>query len=187
MHKWLWVLLLAACSKSVPSEIASTLDSIRADARNVASAAAKTCGDQFASGQLYASSKGCGIALLPGQTIAPVVASPAKGTPLETNAKVADVMTTCWAPTGTGAGGAQESCGSDLGSLRHAFGPGDFQSGNWGTSENSCKGSPTNCEKVEVPSRYLKDKRSADLTVVRPLIGGPAGATVTVTIVLGEK
>ena len=178
--------LLASCGKSVPAEIKPTLDAVREDARKVADAAAKTCGDQFASGQFYASPSGCGIKLLPGQTVVPTIASPAKGTPLESNPNVADVMTSCMAPTGK-SGNVEQSCGSDLATLHGAFHPGDFQSGNWSKSEDTCKKSPTSCEMVEVPSRYVKDAKSADLTIVRPAIGGPPGATVTVRFVLGKK
>ncbi len=182
------LVLLASCGKSVPPEIKPALDGVRDDARKIAEVAAKTCGDQFASGQFYVTAGGGGgVKLLPGQTVVPTIPSPAKGTSLETNPDVVDVMTTCMAPAGAGPGGSVESFGSDLGTLRHAFGPGDFQNGNWSTSENSCRSSPSSCEKVEVPSRYLKDKRSADLTLVRPMVGGPPGGTVTVTIVLGKK
>ena len=174
--------VLVSCSKSVPSEIKPTLDSIRDDARKVADAAAKTCGDEYASGQFYATAKGCGVKLLPGQTVVPVIPSPAKGTPLDTNPNVAEVITTCWLPQTS-----NESCGDDLGTLRHAFGPGDFQSGNWKTAEDTCKKSPTSCEKVEVPSRYVKNPQSADLTIVRPTIGGPPGSTAMVRVVLGKK
>jgi hypothetical protein len=67
------------------------------------------------------------------------------------------------------------------------FGPGDFKSGNWGTSEDTCTSTPSSCEKVEVPSRYAKDDKSADLTIVRPVPGGPAGATASVRVTLAKK
>lgn len=180
-------MLLAGCSKPVPAEIKPTLDAVREDARKVADAAAKTCGDEFASGQFYASPAGCGVKVLPGQSVVPSIPSPAAGTPLATNPNVAEVITTCWAPSGVGPGKSQESCGNNLGSLHHAFGPGDFQNGNWSTPENTCTSSPTSCEKVEVPSRYLKNTKSADLTIVRPMVGGPPGATAMIRVVLGKK
>jgi hypothetical protein len=180
------VMVLTACRKNVPSEVQPTLDAIRDDARKVADAAAKTCGAQFASGQFFASGKSCGAKVLPGQDVVPTIPSPAKGTPLESNPNVVEVETTCNVPMGSEAN-AQASCGIGLATLRNAFKPGDFQSGNWGTSENTCKGSSPNCEMVEVPSRMVKDTRSVDLTIVRPMVGGAPGGTVTVKITLAKK
>jgi len=180
------VLVLSACGKKVPSEVQPTLDAIREDARKVADAAAKTCGAQFASGQYYVSGKSCGAKVLPGQEMVPTIPSPAKGTPLESNPNVVEVETTCNAPMAS-TGNAQESCGMGLGNLHNAFKPGDFQNGNWDTAENTCKGSPSNCEMVEVPSRMVKDTKSVDLTVVRPMVGGPPGGTVTVKLTLAKK
>ena len=180
------VLLFTACGRKVPSEVQPSLDAIREDARKVADAAAKTCGAQYASGQFYVSGKTCGAKLLPGQEMVPTIPSPAKGTPLETNPDVIEVETTCSAPMAA-SGNAQESCGQGLAPLRNAFKPGDFQNGNWGTSEDSCKGMSTNCEKVEVPSRMVKDTKSVDLTVVRPMVGGAPGGWVTVKITVAKK
>lgn len=180
------IVLLTACSKKVPSEVQPALDAIRDDARKVADAAAKACGAQFASGQFFASGKSCGAKLLPGQEIVPMIPSPAKGTPLESNPSVVEVETTCNAPMASTAN-MQEACGIGLASLRNAFKPGDFQSGNWDTSEDTCKGSPSSCEKVEVPSRMVKDTKSVDLTIVRPMVGGPPGGTVSVKITIVKK
>jgi hypothetical protein len=177
---------LAACGKQVPSEVQPMLDAIRDDARKVADAAATTCGAQYTSGQFFVSGKSCGVKLLPGQVIVPSIPSPAKGTPLESNPNVVEVETTCNVPMGA-ATNAHESCGQGLGTLRNAFKPGDFQSGNWSTSEDTCKSSPLSCERVEVPSRMVKDPKSVDLTIVRPMVGGPPGGTVSVKITVVKK
>jgi len=174
--------VLAGCGKKVPSEVQPALDAIRDEARKVADAAAKTCGAQFVSGQFFVSGKSCGAKVLPGQELVPQIPSPATGTALESNPDVVEVETSCNAPMESGM-----SCGQGLGTLRHAFKPGDFQSGNWATSENTCKSSPSNCEMVEVPSRMVKDTKSVDLTVVRPMVGGPPGGTVTVKVTLVKK
>jgi hypothetical protein len=176
------VCLLSACGKKVPSEVKPTLDAIRNDARKAADDAAKTCGAQFVSGQFFATGKTCGAKTLPGQEIVPVIPRPAKGTALESNPSVIEVETTCMVPQD-----AQMSCGMGLATLRNAFKPGDFQSGNWDTAENTCKDSASNCEKVEVPSRMVKDPNSVDLTIVRPMVGGPPGGTVQVKVTIAKK
>lgn len=175
------VSLLTACGKKVPREVRPTLDAIRDDARKVADAAAKLCGAQFVSGQFFVSGTSCGQTVLPGQTTVPVIASPAKGTALETNPNVIEVETTCEVGMSS-----QLSCGLGLATLRNAFKPGAFQSGNWDTAEDSCKDSASNCEMVEVPSRMVKETKSVDLTIVRPMLGGPGGgrARVKVTIAI---
>lgn len=180
-------LALVGCHKQVPAEVRPALDSVREDARKAADNAVKACSAQFASGQFYVTPKGCGQKVLPGQTVVPTIPSPAKGTSLESNPNVVEVQAECSAPTGSASGGTTTGCSMGLDSLHKAFGPGDFKSGNWDTAEDSCKSSPSNCEKVEVPSRYAKDDKSADLTITRPVPGGPAGATATVRVTLAKK
>jgi hypothetical protein len=174
------------CSKKVPAGVQPALETVRGDARKVAEAAARICGAQFASGQFYATEKSCGSKVLPGQEVVPAFPSPAKGTALESDPNVLEVETTCIAPLPSG-GNVKESCGQTLGYLRNAFKPGDFRSGNWDTSENSCKDSPSNCEMVEVPSRLAKEPSSVDLTVIRPMVGGPPGGTVSVKVTVAKK
>lgn len=177
------VLGLAAfsCGKKVPSDIQPTLDAIRADARSVADTAAKTCAAQFASGRFTVTGTGCGVNKLPGETMVPETPSPAKGTALETNPLVLEVETTCSAPVRAG-----EACGSSLGTLHKAFsGPGANRMRN--VAEGNCKSTSTDCEEVIVPSQRAADETSADLRIVKPVSGGPAGATVEVTIILGKK
>jgi len=170
-----------SCGKKVPSDIKPTLDAIRSDARSVADAAAKACAAQFASGRFTVTGKSCAVNKLPGETIVPVIPSPAKGTALETNPLVLEVETMCSAPVGAG-----ESCGSSLGSLHNAFsGPGAGRTRN--VAEGNCKSTSTDCEEVIVPSQRAADETSADLRIVKPVSGGPAGATVEVTVVLAKK
>src|SRR5262249_31634445 len=154
---------------------------IRPDARNVAEAAAKACAAQFTSGRFTVKGKSCAVNKLPGETIVPAIPSPAKGTALETNPLVLEVETTCFAPI-SGA----ESCGSSLGSLHGAFsGPGANRTRN--VVDGDCKSTSTDCEDVITPSQRAADEASADLRIVKPVSGGPAGATVEVTVVLAKK
>ncbi len=168
----------------MPDEVKPTLDAIRADARTVADAAARVCAAQYTSGRFTVTATGCGVNKLPGEDLVPTIPSPAKGTPLEGNPMVLDVQVFCYAPN---AGKTGESCGSGLAALRtppFAM-PGAGRTRNM--AESNCKESPTSCEEVVVPSQYVKDEKSADLRVIKPVVGGPAGATAEVTILLGKK
>jgi hypothetical protein len=177
----LLLLGVAACGKKVPAELKPTLDAIRPDARKVADAAATACATQYASGRFTASAKGCAINLLPGETVVPTIPSPAKGTALDANTTVLDVLTTCNAPTT-----ASESCGVSLGSLRNAItGPGAGRQRT--VAEGNCKAASTDCEELIVPSQRAADETSTDLRIVKPVSGGPAGATAEVTIILAKK
>lgn len=177
----LLALVAAACSKKVPTDLQPTLDAIRPEARKVADAAAQVCSAQFTSGRLTVTPKGGGTNLLPGETVVPVVPSPAKGTPLELNPLVLEVETSCYAPTGPGV-----SFGSALGSLHDVFhGPGASRTRR--VVEGGCKAASTDCEEVIVPSQRATDERSADLRIVRPVSPGPAGATAEVTVILSKK
>jgi hypothetical protein len=174
-----------ARGETIPSGVQPTLDAIRVDARNVASAAAKACEAKFTSGRFVVSASGCSERPLAGESVIPVVPSPAKGTSLESNPMVLDVRTMCSAPTKT-SGNVSESCGTSLGSLRSAFnsqGAGRQRN----IVEGNCKSSPTDCEDVIVPSQVAADENSTDLRIVKPVAGGPLGATAEVTIILGKK
>jgi hypothetical protein len=176
-----FVLGAAACGKRVPDEIKPTLDAIRPDARKVASAAAAACSAQFASGRFTVTKSGCRANKLPGEDIVPTVPSPAKGTSLESNPGVLDVEVTCYAPTRP-----TEACGMGLGSLHNAISPpGANRTRN--VAEGNCKTNATDCEEVIVPSQSALDERSTDLRIVKPVAGGPAGATVEVTVILAKK
>src|ERR1035437_7031484 len=88
------IALVAGCGKGVPAAVKPTLDSIRADARKVADAAAATCGDQWRSGRFTATGGVCATNLLPGEKLVANIPSPAKGTSLEGNAMIEDLQTT---------------------------------------------------------------------------------------------
>ena len=53
--------------------------------------------------------------------------------------------------------------------------------------DGNCKSSSTDCEEVVVPSQYAADETSTDLRIVKPIVGGPAGGTAEVTIILAKK
>ena len=174
-------LFAVACGKKVPSDIQPTLDAIRPDARRAADAAAKACAAQFTSSRFTVTGKTCATNTLPGETLVPIIPSPAKGTALETNPLVLEVETMCSAPVAPG-----EWCGSSLGALHNAFprqGSGRVRN----VVEGNCKATSTDCEEVVVPSQRAADETSADLRIVKPVSGGPAGATVELTVVLAKK
>ncbi|MEO8797523.1 MAG: hypothetical protein ABI551_06540 [Polyangiaceae bacterium] len=170
------------CSKHVPADVAPLVDSIKPDARAVAVEAAKACGDVLKSGRMTVTAKGCSLNVLPGETMVPELPSPAKGTALEANPNVANVFVMCNAAVAPNL-----SCGSGLGALRRSPGYLPADTGPRDPADSTCKGSPTDCDEVLVPSRYFSTPGSADLRVVRPVIGGPAGATAEVTVVLKKK
>lgn len=176
------VATFSACSKHVPADVAPMVDSIRSDATAVAMAAAKACGDMLKSGRMTVTGKGCSINVLPGETIVPETPSPAKGTSLETNASVANVFVMCNAQVS-----GNESCGSGLAPLRASPGTMPIEKGPRDPADSTCKTSPTDCNEAVVPSQYLATPGSADLRIIKPVIGGPAGATAEVTIVLQKK
>lgn len=173
-------LVLFGC-KRVSPEVKPTLDSIRPDARTIAAAAAKTCADIVSSGRFTATAKGCSMNKLPGEDIVPSFPSPAKGSALESNAKVVDVTAMCNLPL---PGSTTESCGAGLGSLHGvATGPSIRTRS---TVESNCKESPNDCEEIVAPSQYAKPEESADLRIVLPVAGAPKGANVEVTFVLSK-
>jgi hypothetical protein len=114
----------------------------------------------------------------------PSIPSPAKGTPLEANASVADVQVTCEAPTSPPGANPSTSCGSGLGALRglHAV-----QAKDPGYAEDTCGKNPADCEQILVPSGYSATPGAVDLKVVRPVSGGPQGARVSVVVTLVKK
>jgi hypothetical protein len=176
------VLVLAGgCSKRLSPKVEPALAAVRADARSIAEAAAATCETEFSTGRFTVDLSGCSVNLLADETVVPEVPSPAKGTPLEKNPQVANVQVTCEAPI---PGRTNEWCGSDLGPLRPLGRASTARSGPRKTAESTCGNSPTDCEEVVVPSHYAKDLDSADLRIVKPVVGGPRGATVEVTISL---
>ncbi len=173
---------LVGCSKRVPADVAPLVDSIKPDALAVAVEAAKACGDILKSGRMTVTANGCSLNLLPGETMVPELPSPAKGTALEANPNVANVFVMCNASLTP-----SQSCGSGLGALRRSPGYLPADTGPRDPADSTCKSSPTNCDEAFVPSRYFSTPGSVDLRVVRPVIGGPVGATAEVTVVLKKK
>jgi hypothetical protein len=173
------------CSKRISPKVEPTLTAVRAEARSIAAAAAATCETEFSTGRFTVDLSGCSVNLLAGETVVPPVASPAKGTSLEGNPQIVNVQVTCEAPI---PGRTHEWCGSDLSPLRKPAGsPGPARTGPRKTAESTCGKSPTDCEEVVVPSHYAADLDSVDLRIVKPVVGGPAGATVEVTISIKKK
>lgn len=175
---------LAACSKKIPSETQPSVDAIRADARLVAEAAAKVCAADLAKGRFEVTASGCAVHKLPGEDIVPTTPSPAKGTPLESRADVLQVQAMCSAPV---PGRKGEACGVGLGPLRSGLYPRSVPGRMRELADSSCKGSPTDCEEVVVPSQYEPDPKSVDLRVIKPVPGGPPGATAEITVTILKK
>ncbi|MEO8877241.1 MAG: hypothetical protein ABI461_16730 [Polyangiaceae bacterium] len=173
------LVVLPACSKHVPSDVAPLVDSVRTDADAVAVVAAKQCAEMTKSGRMTASPKGCAINKLPGEEIVPETPSPAKGTALDTNPNVANVFVTCNVPTTP-----NEACGIGLGPLRPTPGAVPVNRGPNDPAGSTCKSTPTDCNEVITPSHYLTTPGTADFRVVKPVSGGAAGATAEITIIL---
>jgi len=163
----------AGCGKKVPSDVQSVLDAQHAAAVKVAVDAAAAC----------PGAKG-GAPFQPNPIAAPPPpANPAKGTSLESEAKVVDVFIMCSWPDPRDAKHATWG-GTGLPSLRGTSAvpamavtmPDDI-------AVTTCKKDPHNCEQVIVPSRYSKAARSADLRLKRPTPdGGEAEVVVIVAV-----
>lgn len=178
----------SGCSRRLSPKVEPALAAVRAEARTIATQAAATCGTEFSTGRFTVTPTGCSVNLLPGEKVVPEVPSPAKGTSLETNPQIANVQATCEAPvpSRTSAPNAHEWCGADLSPLRPVPRLPARATGRK-TAESTCRTNPTFCEEVLVPSQYSADPDSADLRIVRPVVGGPAGATVEVTVTVTKK
>lgn len=173
---------LGGCSKHVPSNVAPLVESVKPDVLALAVEAAKACGDILKSGRMTVTANGCSLNVLPGETMVPELPSPAKGTALESNPDVVNVFVMCNASAAP-----NQSCGSGLGPLRPSprFLPMD--NGPRDPLDGTCRSSPTDCDEAFVPSRHVASADSVDLHVVKPVIGGPAGANAEVTVVLKKK
>ena len=168
------VLGSAGCSKKVPPDLQAVIDAQRATALEVADRSAAACPPWKARAPFQPN---------PSDVPEPSTTSPAKGTSLESEAKVMEVFVTCsWADPRNPKGDVW--AGTGLPSLkgtrsqmtRTATMPEDVVS-------DTCKKNEAACETVIVPSRYSNDARSADLRIVRPTPdGGRAEVTVVFTM-----
>jgi hypothetical protein len=187
--RWLLATALSAlttivgCHKTVAPEVEPALKSARAEARNVAAAAAVACAAQFTSGRFTVGATGCATNKLPGEEIVPETPSPAKGSSFEKDPQIVNVQVECMAPVPSHPG---QSCGTSLGQLHPTPGP-PTNLGPRETAESNCKKSPADCEEVVVPSHYTTEPASVDLRIVKPVVGGPPGATVEVTVSIRKK
>jgi hypothetical protein len=162
----------------------STVDGVRPEAEKVALAAATVCAAQYASGRFTVKGGGCALNVLPGEKLVPEIPSPAKGTPLESNASVADVQVMCEAPTSAPGANPTTSCGQGLGSLRGLH---EISGNGSGYAEDTCRKNAADCSQIVVPSGYSPAPDAVDLKVVKPVSGGPPGATAVVTLTLVKK
>lgn len=176
--------LLGGCGKKVPIETQPSLDAVRADARLVAEAAAKACAANYAKGRFEVTSGGCAVRKLPGEEIVPMDPSPAKGSALEARVDVIQVQASCSAPV---PGKKGEACGLGLGELRRGATPRAIPGRMRDLADSNCRSSPQDCEEVVVPSQVEADPKSVDLRVIKPVLGGPAGATAEITVTILKK
>lgn len=164
----LFALGLAACGRKIPDEVKPTLEAQRAAAIKVATDAVPICGAWEAP-------------ILDKNTPhTQPPANPAKGTSLESEAKVYEVAVMCYRPDPKDANlskgdGLAELKGTLTVPVRNVTMPED-------KAQDTCKDKPHNCEQVIVPSRFLKSEKTADLHVLRPT---PTG-WVEVTVVIGQ-
>ena len=140
-----------ACGKKVPASVRATLDTQRAAVVLLAHDAAKAC-----------------ASIRP--PTAPTLASPAKGTPLESDPKVTEVFVSCAWPDAKNPALSNGNSFSALRGTSHvpkrpATMPGDY-------IENSCKQDVHDCSQVVVPSRFSANENSLDLKVKYPTTDG---------------
>jgi len=155
------VLALAGCGKRVPGEVKPVLEAERATALKVAEDAAQLCSRV----EVRQPGKPLPIPTPP--------VTPGKGTSLETNPKVQDVMVTCSFPdlkspdiwVGTGIPSLKKT---DTVPPRKVTMPEDLY-------EDTCKANAQDCVQVIVPSRFSTNERSADLRIVRPTVDPGTG------------
>jgi hypothetical protein len=180
----LGAVLFVGCGKKVPAETQSSLDAVRADARLVAETAAKACGANVATGRFEVTGAGCSLKTLPGEQVVPTMPSPAKGTALEGQADVIQVRTFCYVPV---PGKPGESCGMGLDELRPGVSMVAVPGRTRELADSTCRRSPGDCEETVVPSQFEPDAKSIDLRIIKPVVGGPEGATAEITVTILAK
>jgi len=150
------IALASGCGKKLDPAVSTVVEAQRGAALKVAEEAAKLC----PSVKLAAPFQPNPMAAPPPPP------SPAKGTTLDSEAKVVDVFITCSWPDPRN---PATMAGTSLPSLRgtphvptqHVTMPDDL-------TENTCAKNEHDCVQVITPSRYGANPRSADLRVVRP-------------------
>lgn len=163
--------LLLSCSKRIPDEVASAVETNLPLAIRIAEDGAKSCPALKARAPFQPNP----------MAAPPPPPSPAAGSALATDAHVVDVIVMCsWPdprdPTGnTIAGtGFPKLKGKAGVPVRAVTMPEDM-------ARNTCKKDRDHCEQVVVPSRHVADERSADIRVTRKTPDG----TIDVTVILG--
>lgn len=155
-------LLATSCSKRVPNELAPIVDANLPLAIRVAEDAAKSCPALKASAPFQPNP----------MAAPPPPPSPAKGSPLESDTHVVDVLITCNWPDPRDSTG-NTTAGSSFPKLkdkvrlpeRTVTVPEDF-------AKNTCPKNHDSCEQVVVPSRYLTSESTADIRITRKTVDG---------------
>ncbi len=163
--------LLLSCSKRIPDEVASAVETNLPLAIRIAEDNAKSCAALKASAPFQPNP----------MAAPPPPPSPAAGSPLATDTHVVDVIVMCsWPdprdPSGSAFGGTgfPKLKGKAGVPVRAVTMPEDM-------ARNTCKKDRDHCEQVVVPSRHVVDERSADIRVTRKTPDG----TIEVTVILG--
>jgi hypothetical protein len=166
----LLVLTSLGCGPDVPAELRDAVDSQRAEALDIALAAAEVCPRAIEAAPFQKSPISAG----------PLPANPALHTKLADDDRVVDVLVECsWPdprhPDGSTWGGTslRRLRGPSKPPLRMVTMPEDF-------AENNCDDDEARCEQLIVPSRHVPNERSADLRIVRPTSDGGRAELVVV-------
>ena len=163
-------LACTACGKKVPAEVQAVIDKHQAAVQKVSADAVAACPSMKASAPFNPNP----------MAAPPPPPNPAKGTALESDANVVDVLVMCSWPDPRGNGDAMG--GTSMPSLKGAARvptktvtmPDDM-------ATNTCAKNENDCEQIVVPSRYGSSPKSADVRIVKKAADG---ARVEVTVVI---
>lgn len=166
----LLVLTSIGCGPDVPSELRDAIESQRAEALDIALAAAEVCPRAIEGAPFQKSPISAG----------PMPANPALHTKLAEDERVVDVLVGCSWPDPRDAGGStwggtslRRLRGPSRPPVRVVTMPDDF-------ADNNCDEDESRCEQLIVPSRHVTSERSADLRIVRPTSDGGRAEVVVV-------
>lgn len=161
------------CGPEVPDDLRAAVEDVRAEALDVALAAAEVCPRAIRAAPFQ-----------PSPISATLPANPAAYTGLDAEDRVFDVLVECSWPDprdGSIRGGTslRRLRGTSRPPVRAVTMPEDF-------AENTCRANPDRCEQLVVPSRHVASERSADLRIVRPTADGGRAELVVVLAIVAE-
>lgn len=164
------VLLTTSCSRRIPNDIASSVESNLPIAIKVAEDAAKLCPQLKASAPFNPNP----------MAAPPPPPSPAGGSALEKDSHVLDVLIVCNWPNPPDSIGAM-GMGIFFPPLKNKVGvPVRFVTMPEDYAKDTCRANPDSCERIVVPSRYASAENTADIRITRKTVDG----TVEVVVVI---